>query len=107
MWPVLAALFLLFVSALSGAAESSQDWPQFLGPHANGISEETGLLDRWPANGPALVWEKSIGTGYGAPSVLGQRLVLHHRIGDEEMVECLRRRHRQIALAFQLSQPFH
>ena len=65
------------------------DWPQFLGPHANGISDETGLLDKWPANGPPLVWEKSIGTGYGAPSVLGQKLVLHHRIGDEEIVECL------------------
>ena len=26
--------------------------------------------------------------GYGAPSVLGQKLVLHHRIDDEEVVEC-------------------
>ena len=35
-----------------------------------------------------MLWEKKIGTGYGAPSVLGNRLVLHHRIGDEEIVEC-------------------
>jgi outer membrane protein assembly factor BamB len=65
------------------------DWPRFLGPRANGISDETGLLEKWPANGPPLVWEKSIGTGYGAPSVIGQKLVFHHRIGDEEIVECL------------------
>ncbi len=64
------------------------DWPQFLGPHANGVCDETGLLDKWPANGPAVVWEKGVGKGYGAPSVLGQRLVLHHRIGNEEVVEC-------------------
>jgi outer membrane protein assembly factor BamB len=35
-----------------------------------------------------LVWEKAVGTGYGAPSILGQKLVLHHRIGNEEVVEC-------------------
>jgi outer membrane protein assembly factor BamB len=65
------------------------DWPRFLGPHASGTSDETGLLDTWPADGPPLVWEKSIGSGYGAPSVIGQSLVFHHRIGDEEILECL------------------
>jgi outer membrane protein assembly factor BamB len=74
--------------ALLGAESSGEDWAQFLGPHANGISDETGLLDKWPASGPVLVWEKSIGTGYGAPSVLGNRVALHHRIQDEEVVEC-------------------
>jgi hypothetical protein len=82
----LAALFLLSASALFAAEGPSEDWPQFLGPHANGISDETGLLDKWPANGPPVIWEKSIGTGYGAPSVLGQRLVFHQRIADEEIV---------------------
>jgi len=85
---VLAALLLMSTSALFGAEGSADDWPQFLGPRANGISDETGLLDKWPAHGPPLVWEKSIGTGYGAPSVLGLRLVLHHRLADEEVVEC-------------------
>ncbi len=67
----------------------SEDWPCLLGPRANGISDETNLLDQWPTNGLPLLWEKSIGTGYGAPSVFGDRLVFHHRIGDEEIVECL------------------
>ena len=65
-----------------------EDWPQFLGPHRNGISDETGLLERWPTNGVPVAWDKNIGTGYGAPSVRGDRLVLHHRVGDEEIVEC-------------------
>jgi outer membrane protein assembly factor BamB len=85
---VLAALIVLSTSALFADDNSGEDWPRFLGPHANGISDEAGLLDQWPATGPKLVWEKSIGTGYGAPSVIGQKLVLHHRIGDEEIVEC-------------------
>jgi outer membrane protein assembly factor BamB len=74
----------------AGATAAGDDeWPQFLGPHANGISTETGLLDRWPTNGPPMLWEKKIGSGYGAPSVRGSRLVVHHRIADEEIVECL------------------
>jgi outer membrane protein assembly factor BamB len=64
----------------------AEDWPQLLGPNANGVSAETNLLDRWPANGPPLVWEKPIGTGYAAPSVRGKVLVLHHRSGAEEIV---------------------
>jgi outer membrane protein assembly factor BamB len=86
--PVLSACFLLSTAALFGAENGGEDWPRFLGPQANGVSDETGLLDQWPSNGPPVRWEASIGTGYGAPSVLGQRLVLHHRIGDEEVVEC-------------------
>jgi outer membrane protein assembly factor BamB len=34
-----------------------------------------------------VVWEKKIGTGYSAPSVYAGQLVLHHRIGAEEIVE--------------------
>ncbi|MDQ3331749.1 MAG: PQQ-like beta-propeller repeat protein, partial [Planctomycetota bacterium] len=65
------------------------DWPQFLGPHGTGVSDETGLAASWPAEGPPQVWTKEVGVGYSAPSVLGSRLVVHHRIGDEEIIECL------------------
>src|SRR5438874_4771465 len=64
-----------------------EDWPQFLGPNANGTSGETGLLEKWPANGPPITWEKKIGAGYSSPSVRSNLLVLHHRLGNEEIVE--------------------
>jgi len=79
-----AALLACLAFALSGRAE---DWPRFLGPRADNTSTETNLLDDWPAKGPPLVWEKAVGTGYSAPSVRGDRLVLHHRLGGEEIVE--------------------
>jgi len=72
---------------LDAAVEGDEDWPRFLGPRANNISAETGLLEKWPTNGLPVVWEKRIGSGYSAPSVLKQRLVLHHRLGGEEIVE--------------------
>jgi len=67
-----------------------EDWPGFLGPRHTGISGETGLLAKWPAKGPQRLWDREVGTGYSAPSVLGNRLVIHHRLKDEEIVECLR-----------------
>ncbi|MDB6026085.1 MAG: hypothetical protein JWM68_2308 [Verrucomicrobiales bacterium] len=67
----------------------ANDWPQFLGPNRNGISAETGLLDKFPESGPKLVWEKQIGTGYSAPSIRDGKLILFHRVADEEVLECI------------------
>src|SRR5205085_1499458 len=86
---LLLTMCFVTLQSLSGAETKGEDWPRFLGPLGNGISHETGLLDKWPTNGPPLLWEKSIGTGYGAPSVRGDDLVFHHRLRDEEIVECV------------------
>jgi outer membrane protein assembly factor BamB len=81
----LLRLVLLLASGIFLAA--GEDWPRFLGPRADGISRESGLLQRWDSNGPPVVFEKDIGPGYSAPSILDGLLVLHHRIKDEEVVE--------------------
>ena len=65
------------------------DWPQFLGPNRNGVSPETGLLTTWPREGPPRVWEKQVGAGLSGPVIAGDWLILHHRVGDNEVVLCL------------------
>jgi outer membrane protein assembly factor BamB len=65
------------------------DWPTFLGPTRNNISTETGLLLDWPEEGPPQRWERPVGDGYGPPVVAKGRLVVFHRLGDEEVVECV------------------
>jgi len=65
-----------------------EDWPQFLGPRNNGTSSETGLLDTWPEAGPPMLWNQRLGEGYAPPSVQGERVVVMHRLRDEEIVEC-------------------
>ena len=72
---------------VTGAELAGEDWPQFLGPRGNNSSAETGLLDKWPTNGLPVAWEKTIGSGYSAPSIRGELLVLHHRVANEEVVE--------------------
>ncbi len=69
-------------------ARTGEDWSRFLGPRQNGISGETGLLDQWPTEGPPVVWDLETGTGYSAPSIRGNFLVLHHRIKNDEVVDC-------------------
>jgi hypothetical protein len=80
------ALLILLLSVFAGFAE---DWPRFLGPNANGTSSEIGLLDEFPKDGPPLVWSKDVGAGYSAPSILAGKLVLFHRLKNEEIVEAM------------------
>lgn len=82
------AAFLLTVLAVGGPA-CGDDWPAFLGPHGSGVSDEQGLRATWPDDGPPVLWKKTVGAGYAAPAVRGDRLVFFHRQGDEEVVECL------------------
>lgn len=68
-----------------------EDWPWFLGPRHTGESGETGIVLDWTAGPPPVLWKQAIGTGYSAPSLLGDRLVIHHRQGKQEIISCRRR----------------
>jgi outer membrane protein assembly factor BamB len=59
------------------------------GPRHDSTSAETGLITTWPAEGPPELWRREVGEGYSMPVVFNERLVLFHRIGDEEVIECL------------------
>jgi outer membrane protein assembly factor BamB len=61
----------LFSANKPGDAE----WPQILGPDRNGISSETNLLDRWPADGPKEVWRIRGGVGMSGLAISRGRLI--------------------------------
>jgi len=64
-------------------------WPNLFGPEHNSISQETGLNFQWPATGPPELWRRPIGEGYTSPVAIDGRLVVFHRMGDEEIVESI------------------
>jgi len=68
------------------AGAVTHDWTSFLGPTHNGVSTETKLSRTLP---PPLVWEFPKGTSYSSPAIAGDRLLFIHRVGDEEIVECM------------------
>ena len=78
----------LGLSFLAGQARAG-DWPQFLGPTRNGVSTESGLATSWPKGGPRVVWQREVGAGWSSPVVADGRLILLHRMGDNEVVEGL------------------
>jgi len=69
-------------------ASTDAGWPNFLGPRHDGTSPETEVSLDWPAEGPPVLWRIEIGTGYSSPVVVGDDLIVMHRIGDEEIIEC-------------------
>ncbi len=59
VWQGLAAV------TFAGSPDSS-DWPQYLGPDRNSISQEKGLLRSWPESGPEVLWTVAADGTYGA-----------------------------------------
>ncbi len=85
--------FVFLVAAVSTVAAVSEvtarDWPQWRGPHRNGISSETGLLQTWPKEGPKQLWQVSdLGAGYSTPSIVGDRayLLANKGLEDESVI---------------------
>jgi outer membrane protein assembly factor BamB len=80
---MLAALVLLPALALCAS------WPQFLGPNRDGVYPDDDIVSTFPADGPAVVWEKNVGAGFSNPVVANGRLILFHRLGGQEVVEAI------------------
>jgi outer membrane protein assembly factor BamB len=60
-----------FVGSLA-LAQSKGEWPCFHGVDRTNKSKETGLLKKWPENGPKRLWTVSgLGKGYSSISIAG------------------------------------
>jgi outer membrane protein assembly factor BamB len=79
---------LASIAAAQPSAVSKQaDWPQFLGPNRNGISAETGLIDKWPADGPKELWRSAGGVGMSGISInRGRAITLVQHDGQQWLV---------------------
>ncbi len=81
----LTAAILLALIGLTAAG----DWPNWLGPKHDGISEETGWSVEWPEAGLPVVWEKEIGIGFSSVSIVDEKLFTMGHVDGEEFVYCL------------------
>lgn len=65
-----------FVLATCATAVAlADDWPQWQGKNRDAVSTETGLLQQWPAEGPALAWKvDGLGGGDSAPAIVDGKL---------------------------------
>ncbi len=80
------AAALGFVLALAtGSAQGPRrvalgDWPEARGPHRDGVSQETGLVDKWALYGENFLWRAPYG-GRSAPIVMGNRVYVQNPAG--------------------------
>ncbi|MFN4261178.1 MAG: PQQ-binding-like beta-propeller repeat protein [Gemmataceae bacterium] len=81
VWSMICVL-MMAVTALAA------DWPNWRGPNHNGISQETGWLDRWPEQGPPIAWQAEVGVGFSAVSVSGGRLFTMGHGDGQDTVYC-------------------
>jgi outer membrane protein assembly factor BamB len=57
------------------AISSAEDWPTFRGAHRTAVAPDTGLLQKWPASGPKLLWNQpGAGRGYASLAVAAGRI---------------------------------
>src|SRR5215471_14714800 len=74
---------------LALAVVHADDWPQILGPTRDGVYRGARIADAWPAAGPRIVWRKPVGQGLAGVAVAGGRVIVFHRVRNEEVVESL------------------
>jgi outer membrane protein assembly factor BamB len=78
-------------AGIKPAARSvASDWPSFLGPTHDSKSPDTGILTKWPAEGPRVVWHKKLGVSYGICSISQGRLFQFDRYRDKARLTCMK-----------------
>jgi outer membrane protein assembly factor BamB len=79
----------LLLLALNCVSLRGSDWPHLLGPTRDAVYAGPALADKWPAEGPRVVWKLNVGEGYSSPVIADGRLIQCHRLDDQLQVECL------------------
>ena len=79
-----------FLVLLTGSVLNvdAADWPQWRGPHRDGVVDGSGLPARWPKV-LARTWKREVGEGHASPVVAGERVFIFSRQGNREVVRAL------------------
>src|SRR5262245_48765579 len=79
----LAARIMFSVTALlvlATARAAADDWPQWLGSKRDGVWRETGIIEKFPADGPKILWRTPIDQGYAGPAVANGKVFVTDRV---------------------------
>jgi outer membrane protein assembly factor BamB len=61
-------------SVLLSIATLAEDWPQWRGPNRDGVWNETGIMQSFPAGGLEISWRAPVGPGWSSPVVAHGRV---------------------------------
>ncbi|MDF1816497.1 MAG: PQQ-like beta-propeller repeat protein [Verrucomicrobiales bacterium] len=72
-------LVFVFFLVFQHSVARADDWPQWMGKDRDGIWKESGIVEKFPENGPEVIWRCPIGSGYAGPAVAGGKVFVTDR----------------------------
>src|SRR5688500_3278851 len=74
--------------SLGGLTAFAGDWPQWRGPNRDGKVADFTPPQAWPKE-LARKWKVTVGSGVGTPALVGDKVYVFSRQGNEEIAQCL------------------
>ncbi|MHC4727571.1 MAG: PQQ-binding-like beta-propeller repeat protein [Planctomycetota bacterium] len=82
------SMVMVCVILICASCLFAQDWPQWRGPNRDGKARGFKAPRQWP-NELTQKWKKTVGFGIATPALVGNKLYVFTRQGDEEVTLCL------------------
>jgi outer membrane protein assembly factor BamB len=89
LWRPICLAALAVIAAVG--ASRGEDWPQWRGPHRDGVWNETGIIEKFSSHRLEPKWRVELGAGYCGPTVAQGRLYVMDRVTrptSAERVHC-------------------
>jgi outer membrane protein assembly factor BamB len=74
--------------AISASCALAQDWPQWRGPNRDAKASGFTAPQTWPKE-LTQKWKVTVGLGDATPALVGNKLYVFAREGDDEVIRCL------------------
>lgn len=85
---LLLLIFVAGIFAFSLRTAGAADWPNWRGPHYNGVSDETDFNPVLPKEGAKVLWRASVGTGFSSIAVKDGCVYTMGNINNTDIVYC-------------------
>jgi len=76
---------ICFLLLLTTATCHADDWPQWMGPNRDNVWRESGIIQKFPENGPKVLWRTPIAGGYSGPAVAGGKVFITDYVTSDDV----------------------
>ena len=87
-WMTMAIAAVAVMTLEVAAQDIGPDWPQWRGPDRDGTLDSFQEPGEWPES-LTLAWRVEVGEGYATPVLVGTRVYMFTREGDDEVMRAL------------------
>ena len=79
---------LILLTMMASSTLLAENWPQWRGPNRDGAAGSFSEPARWPETLTER-WKITVGSGHASPVLVGDRIYLHTRQGEDEVISAL------------------